>query len=124
MLSDADIAGMRSTLNTLLPDTATISRKTTANVGGEETESWASIATGVACRIAPIGGGEAGAGGGQSGAVGGRVVDETTHIVTLAAGTDIEEADRVAIDGATYDVTLVRKRGAWELTRRVEVRET
>lgn len=123
MLTGGDLAGMRATINAALPDKATIQRKTSvSDGGGGQTESWASLATGVACGIAPVAGGEGGRMIGSSTA-GGRVVDETTHIVTLPNGQDITEADRVVVNNQVYDVTLVRKRGLWELSRRVEVKE-
>lgn len=107
---------MRGTLATLLPDTGAIWRATTTLDGGEQVKTWAVLAT-VPCRIRPIGGGE------SQGDVGGRLSDETTHLVTFAAKTDVEEPDVVVIDEQAYEVTAVRKRGAWELTRRVEVKE-
>lgn len=122
LIGDTELAAMRGVLNESLWDTATIRRRTVTNEGGEESEAWADHARGVACRIAPLGGGEM-AGASSVAPVGGRLVDETTHIVTFTAGTDIEEADQIVISGVTYDVTLVRKRGALELSRRVEVRE-
>lgn len=120
-LDASAIASMRATMDTLLPDVCTIRRKTTANEGGEETEDWANLATAVPCRIRPIGGGESAVT--TRGTVGGRIVDETTHLITFTAEQDVEEADRIILDGTTFDVTLVRKRGSWELSRRVEVVE-
>lgn len=117
MLSAAELAAMRSTADAALADTCTIQRKTSvSDGGGGTTDTWPDHATGIACRIAP-------AGGGETGTAGDRVNDETTHIVTLPALTDITEADRLTIDGQTYEATAVRKRGAWEITRRVECRE-
>lgn len=116
LLKSGDIAAMRRRLNSLLPDTATIERATKTKSAGEVTEAWSPIARGIACRIAPIGGGE-------TGSIAGRISERTTHLVTVAAAQDVEEADRIAVNGSTYEVTLVRKRGAWELSRRVEVRE-
>lgn len=117
MLSAAELAGMRATADRALPDTCTIQRKTAvSDGGGGTTETWADHATGIACRIAP-------ASGGETGTAGDRVEDETTHVVTLPALTDITEADRLQVDGQVYEVTAVRKRGAWELTRRVEAKE-
>lgn len=108
---------MRSTFaRNLLPDEATIQRPTVENVGGEQIVTWSDLAT-TACRIAPV------TGGGETGESGGRVVEETTHIVTLPAGQDAEESDRLVIAESIYEITLVRKRGEWELSRRCEVKE-
>jgi len=108
---------MRETVDDSLSDSATIQRHTLVSDGaGGTTETWASLAV-VPCRITH-------AGGGESGSPADRIAEETTHVVTLAAQTDIEESDRIAVGGITYEVTLVRKRGSWELSRRVEVKET
>lgn len=116
LLSGPQLTGMRRLLQRMLPDECVIQRRTvSSDGGGGSTESWSDHLT-APCRIAPIGGGE----GGQAAA---RVTEETTHLITLAANTDVVEADRILIDGQTFDVTLVRKRGSWELSRRVEVRE-
>lgn len=115
VLTPGDIAGMRDTLATLLPDTGTVYRKTTTIEGGEEVETWAELAT-VPCRISPIGGGE----GGEEA---GRLSEETTHLITFAAKVDVAEPDVVVVDTEPYEATAVRKRGSWELSRQVEAKE-
>lgn len=128
MLDAGEIRLIRDDLEEMLPDAATIERVAlTPDGGGGSIETWnalanivtwrGSVATPIACRIAPVRGGE-------SGTAGGRVVEETTHMVTLPALTAVEEADRFVIGGVTYEVTLVRGRGKWELARRVEVKES
>jgi head-tail adaptor len=120
MLTAGDIEAMRGTAFLALPDTAIIERLTsTSDGGGGFTEAWAQQGVEVACRVAPLGGGE----GGEGGNAGGRVTDETTHVVTLAAETDVTASDRLLIGGVRYEVTLVRTRGAWEISRRVECKE-
>ena len=117
MLTDTQLAAMRATAGQALPDTCTIQRKTSvSDGGGGTTETWGDHATGVACRVAPVGGGE-------TGTAGDRIRDETTHVITVPAGTDVTEADRLVVGGQTYEATAVRRRGAWEITRRVECRE-
>ncbi len=117
MLTTAEITAMRATSDTALPDLATIQRATTvSDGGGGTTTSWADQAT-VACRVAP-------AGGGETGTTGGRVVDESSHVITLPAGTDVVEADRLLVNATqAYNVTLVKQREAWELSRRIECKE-
>lgn len=121
MLTSGDIAGMRATLNTLHPDTAAIRRKSVTISGGEEVVTWNTLASNVPCRLTHRGVRDSE--GEDGGAEGGRMSEETTHIVTLAAKTDIEEADEITVNGDRYEVLIVRKRGAWELSRRVEVKE-
>ncbi len=122
MLTASQIARMRATMNRALPDIAIIQRRTGASDGaGGVTYTWAPHAT-VACRVSPIAGGEMLLSDRNSSS-GDRAVDETTHVVTVAAETDITEADRVIVSGMTYEVTTVRARGEWELSRRVDVKE-
>lgn len=116
LLSGAQLAGMRGLLGRMLPDECVIQRRTvSSDGGGGSTEGWVEHLA-APCRIAPVGGGEDG----QSAS---RISEESTHLITLAAYTDVVEADRILIGDHTFDVTLVRKRGSWELSRRVEVRE-
>lgn len=104
-----------------LPDRATIQRNTsTPDGGGGFTQSWATLAADVPCRLAPVGGGEDSARGSSGGD---RISDEATSIITFAAGQDVTEADRIIVAGQTFDVQLVRRRGEYEITRRVEVKE-
>lgn len=119
MLTSGDVLAMRHTVERTLPDICTIQRATTiSDGGGGVTEGWDDLAT-IACRISPT---SAGGGEGQN-TTSARVVDETTHVVTVPATEDITEADRLMVAGQVYEITLVRKRGAWEITRRIEVRE-
>jgi hypothetical protein len=117
MLTDAELVGMRATMSEALPDTCTIQRKTIASDGGGGTSAtWATHVADVACRLSPVAGGE-------TGTAGGRIADEATAVVTVSAGIDVVEGDRLVIDGQTFDIHLVRERGAWELSTRLEVRE-
>lgn len=116
MLTGGDVSGMRAALATLLPDTGTIWRKTTTIEGGEQVETWAELTT-VPCRLSPIGGGE----GGEEG---GRLKQETTHLITFRAKVDVTELDVIVLDEQPYEATAVRSRGAWELSRQVEAKES
>jgi hypothetical protein len=117
MLTTAELTAIRTEANAWLPSVATRLARVQVNdgAGGVGSGYVADPAT-VACRIAPVAGGE---GPDQGGAVD----DRTTHIVTLPAGTTVEEPDRLVIDGVTYEITLVRKRPGLEAVRRVEVVE-
>jgi hypothetical protein len=117
MLSAAELTMIRDEANRWLPSTATIlTHSQTPDTGGGFTETY-TAGQPMACRLAPIGGGEDGGRGGE------RINERTTHVLTLMAETTIAEPDRVTVDGRTYEVTLVRKRPALEVVRRVEVRE-
>lgn len=124
-LDSAELSQARADLEDLLADEASIERATkTPKEGGGRDVSWAELAS-VPCNIAPLAGGEVATMGqsGNSGTAGDRIDDRTTHVLTVPFETDITEADRVVVSGATYEVTLVRKRGSWELVRRVELKE-
>ncbi len=116
MLSSGQIMAMRATADCALPDVAIIWRRATvSDGGGGQTEVWNPIAT-VACRSSPVAGGE--------GAIrGDRIEDEATQIVTVPALTDVTEVDRLVINSVTYNIKLVRLRGEWAITQRLEVKE-
>jgi len=116
MLDTNDLVQMRADAAALMPGSCVIHTQSTASDGGGGwTETFTAGST-VACRLASIGGGE-------RRATGARVDDRTTHILTVPQGTTIAEKDRVVVSGATYEVTAVRVRNAWEIARRVEVME-
>lgn len=117
-LSPGDLLLMRAEYAAALPDRATIQRPVVvADGGGGQTTTYPMFAADVHCRLSPVGGGEDTARGGQ------RISDSATSIVTFAWSQDITPADRFVIGSQTYDVQLVRRRGEWALSRRVEVRE-
>ena len=119
MPSAAQLTRARARFASLLPDLATIQRPTvTADGAGGQTMAYSVLVSGVPCRLSPAQGGETSASSGD------RVADEATAVITFKAGQDITEADRIVIAGQTFDITLVRHRGQWELTRRCEARET
>lgn len=121
-LTGDQIAAMAETAQGALPDLATIQRPSTvSDGGGGETTTWASLASDVPCRLAPLAGGEVLSP--RPRVPSDRIMDQSTAIVTFAAGTDVEDTDRLVIGDLTFDVTLVRRRKSWELARRVEVRE-
>lgn len=120
MPSTRDIVLGRQRFAAMLPDVATIRRGTeTTNEGGSQETVWATLAEDVPCRLSPVGGGED--------AVrrrgGDRVADEATAVITFAWDQDVAETDTIEIDGQAFDVQLVRKRGQYAMTKRVEVRE-
>lgn len=116
-IPDAELDQIRSDAQELLQSTCQIFARTTAQSGGGGvTESWNPGAD-IPCRIAPISARE-------RRAAGSRISDESTHVVTLPAYTEIEATSRLQIDGAGgYSVTGIRTREFDEMVRRVEVRE-
>ena len=115
LLPPGQVRSLRRMTARALPDQAIIRRLTRVpDGGGGTTETWADVET-VPCRIDPAGGGEDTAGA--------RVNDATTHRVTLEAKADVRPEDQMVIDAVTYDVTVVLRRGQWEITRVAEVKE-
>lgn len=110
----------------LLPDEATLKRPTYApDGGGGRTQIWTVVGT-LRCRLEPYGGATSarGAGGESDTHPGERLESRTSHMVSLPADADVRLTDRLEINGVTFEVNVVRVRAAWELTRRVEVKET
>jgi hypothetical protein len=122
IVTPAEIAAARADFATMLPDRCTIQRAVEASDGGGgQTTTWPDIAVDVSCRLTPA---QAGGSSGRaaSGFAGDRLNDQTTHIVTFAAGFDVQQADRIVITGTAYEILGVGTGGEWELARHVEVR--
>lgn len=99
-----------------MPDACTIKRlAVTADGAGGQTESW-STATNVACRLAPLTGGD-------ERIMADKLTAVSPYMVTMPAGTDIRPADRLVIGGRTFEVAAVLAGGGWETARRVAVVE-
>lgn len=112
MLTDTELTDMQTIAESALPDTATIQRKTrTADSIGGATVVWANLAT-VACRFTPAGGSP------QERLIAQRLSPRSVFRITLPAETDVRAADRIVIDGQTYDVAGLLL-GSWETARRV-----
>lgn len=110
---------MRATLEESLPDTCTIKRKMVADDGqGGQTETWGDLATGVACRLAPLSSQMD-----REEEVEDRVSATKYRLVTLAADQDIKVEDLVVVAGRTLEVRGLRDPRSWQLSRRVECLE-
>lgn len=114
-LTAADLARMRAAAGLFLPETATVLTHGQASDGGGGRSSTYTPSVTVPARLAH-------AGGGETGTQGDRISDETTHIITLPAGTQVTESDRIRIGTTDYDITAIRQ-ASYEVTRRVEVKE-
>lgn len=115
MLTSADVAKMRATAGSALPDTCVLMRNTlVSDGGGGYTETFAAGGT-VSCRLSPQGGVER--------ELGDRITPEADWVITLPPTTFIETDDRIMVAGGTFDVVAVRARANWEITRRVDTRK-
>lgn len=103
---------MRSTLDTSLPDTAQVQRKTlTPDGAGGFTESWATVAT-VACRISPSGRSP------EERAIADRLTATSAWTLTVPALTDIQPSDRIIVGNRTFEVVAALSRST-EIGRRL-----
>lgn len=115
-LSEWELVEMRETLNTTLPGTAVILRRT-ATSDGQGGQLWDYAAAGtVASRLSPIPSLRQ-----AEDEVAGRVAELSAWILTVPAHTDIDELDRVTFNNFTYEVSNVLSRVPWEISRRVRL---
>lgn len=118
MLSSADLAGMRATLDASLPDTAAIGRYTSLSDGaGGQTVTWpvAPSDAAVPCRIAPTSETLR-----RTEMVTGlKVASEDSWIVTFASTVVLTEKDRLTIGAFTYEVSAVFGQSSWAIDNRV-----
>ena len=94
---------LRTLATQFRPDTCTIQRATESVTSGGVTQTWATLASGVSCRLSRIGQG-ATEGLGANGA--------TTAVgqrrIKLPAGQDVTVKDRIVAGGVTYEVVDVQ----------------
>lgn len=123
----AEIAEIRADLKAeIFPDEATVERPTeVSDGGGGMTFDWIVRET-VPCRLEPYGGATStrGAGGEVASHPLERLETRVSHLVFMPADVDVELRDRLEINNTTYEVVVLRQRGAWEMTRSVECKET
>lgn len=116
MLSAAQLASMKATQVEAMPGTCTISGKTEASDGaGGRTETWASVATAVACRLSPMNA----MGADVEAVVMERFQGRSLWQLTVSSTQAITNLQRVTVDGTVYEVVQVRDGADWETARRV-----
>lgn len=100
MITSADLASMQTTQALTLTETATISRKTSVSDSmGGYTDTWATASTATA-RVAP-------ANSRDMAILGGRIVEGTVLKITLPAGTNVTQSDRIVIGARSFEVLAV-----------------
>lgn len=116
MLTDAELAAIRTTAGAALPDTAVIQSKTwTSDGGGAGTSTWTASGT-VDCRIAP-----SGIDAGREGESGGRISADAEYIATLPFDANVNNNSRLVIGGTTYNIEAIRVR-SWSASTICELR--
>lgn len=112
MLTDDELAGLRETAESALPDTCAISRATaTTDSAGGYTLVWANVATGVACRAGPPTR--------QAERIAASKIEAVNvQVFTLPWDTDIRPADRIVWSAQTFEV-LPGELGSWSTVKRL-----
>ncbi len=112
-----DLAGLRALSDRYLPDVCAISRNTPTQSGDGQTDSWANVATGVACRVSPL------ASSAQESLGGAEAMSAVAQwTIWLPAGTDVTVKDRIVVGSRTFEVARVGAR-SYEVSREVLCRE-
>lgn len=119
MLTEAELARMRTTLNDSLPGTCVIWRATAGTADGAGGYSGGSVtASGtVICRVQPITPHPA-----QT-MEAGQLIVTNAWVVTVPALSDVTSRDRIASGGQTFEVLGVLGTRTYELSRRAICRE-
>ena len=111
MLSESELATMRSTVVDSLPDTAIIQTSGwVSDGGGGGTTGWTNAGT-LPCRIAPI------MSAGDEGVVADRITGTGRFLFTLPSNAAITTNSRVLYDGGTFNVENIRERSQNVSTR-------
>jgi len=112
------LAYLRGIQNAYLPDTCTIQRVTEGTPSGDGTsETWGTLASGVACRVSPLASGaNESLGGGEAM----QAVNQWT--IWLPALTDVTVKDRIVYGTRTFEIARVGAR-SYETVREVIARE-
>jgi head-tail adaptor len=116
MFTAGELARMRTTADTALPDSCVIqSQAWNSDGGGGGTTAWTTSGT-VDCRVAPVGG----MGAGEDN-YGGRISAEAEFVITLPQDAAVSTNSRIIHSGGTFNVEAIRDR-SYEVTQRVEAK--
>lgn len=114
-LTTSELAGMRDTIELLLPDTCNIlSKSSTPDGEGGMVDTWGTIGTAIACRLDVKMGREQ--------VTGGAIQPYIKTMLSLPYDTTITEAHRVEHGGLTYAVVAPPNNDqSWKAVTRVEL---
>lgn len=112
-LTTGDLASMRATFETSLPETVVIQRASGTSDGlGGSVLTWASVGT-VNARVDPMSAG-------LEGEQGGREIGHSAWVVVMAYNGTVSASDRIVHQGRTLQVTDVRTPQSWQILTRCE----
>jgi len=115
-LTADEIEAMREAQEDALPDSGTLARATLASDGtGGHTQTWATVATAVACRL--------GKPDRKALEIANRLGIDVTVTVTMVAETDAHVGDHFTVDSVTYTLTHVAEPESWETARQCLAKE-
>jgi len=100
-----------------LPDLCDVSRYVEQNTADGLVQDWSTIATGVACRISPIG-----SSGNEQVEASAQIAAINQWVVWLPAGTDVTVRDRIVSGARTFEIQRVGAR-SYEVIRETVCRE-
>lgn len=111
MIGPAQVAALRQTAESYMPDPCEIRRlETTEDPWGGETSEWVTVAE-TRARVKPVGSG-------SERVVADRIEAVSPVTVVLPAGTDVHHTDRLLVAGAEYEVRgIVHRSEAYEAQR-------
>ncbi len=115
MLSDADLDELKAIQEDAMPDPCLVQRKTTTDTNGVRTGTYATIETTV-CRIRASGKEP------EERLIAERMGSVVAYTISLPAGTDVTEADRLVAQERTFEVGGVLHR-SYDTARRVVCKE-
>lgn len=115
MLTAADLASMRETLEDSLPDMAVINTPARVSDGGGGGTTTFTASGTVPCRIMPVSGNER--------IEGARLNADTEYLVTTTYDAAIEADSVLEIDSRTFSVTSVGEPRSWAISLKVEAKE-
>lgn len=120
ILSEAELAEVRSEIEIVMPETGRVlyQSKESNDAGG--TKETFTPGKDIPAGIAPL---RKVITGGEHGSPGERIDDRTLHLITLPATTEIGAKDRIELDAwGVFEVLAVAKRSE-AITKQVEARE-
>ena len=116
MLSAAELASLRATVEASLPDTAAIHRPNRVSDGQGEykegTPATIAVAT-VKCRVSPAGKSA------EERIIADRLGQAMAWAITVPPETDVKRTDRVIVNGRTFEVAQILGPRSYEVSRRV-----
>ena len=111
-LTSADLAGMRSTIANLMPDTGHILSVTETPDGqGGVKQTWGTATASVSCRVDSVKA--------QESTTGGAVRPYHSYVITLPYNTTVTQENCVKVGSDIFNVTSVDDPKSWDITRRI-----